>query len=61
MTERERRDKELVLRNAFRQIHLSVIEEDSFLRRMSMRQLFNLRDEILDKIIRLQRELGYRK
>lgn len=28
MTKRERRDKELVLRNAFRQIHLTVIEED---------------------------------
>ena len=61
MTERERRDKELVLRNAFLQIHLTVIEEESFLRRISMNQLFNLRDEILDNIIRLQKELGYRK
>jgi hypothetical protein len=61
MTERERRDKELVLRNAFRQIHLTVIEEESFLRQMSVSRLFNLRDEILDKIIQLQKELGYRK
>lgn len=61
MTERERRDKELVLSNAFRQIHLTVIEEESFLRQMSVSRLFNLRDEILDKIIQLQKELGYRK
>lgn len=61
MTEQERRDKELVLRNAFRQIHLTVIEEESFLRQMSVSRLFNLRDEILDKIIQLQKELGYRK
>jgi hypothetical protein len=61
MTERERRDKELVLRLAFQQLHLTVIEEESMFRRVSMNQLYNLRDDILDKIIRLQKELGLRK
>lgn len=61
MTEREKRDKELVLRLAFQQLHLTVIEEESMLRKVSINRLFNLRDEILDKIIRLQKELGIRK
>jgi hypothetical protein len=61
MTEREKRDKQLVLDNAYRQLKLTTIEEDSFLAVMSKRELKELRDEILDKILQLERELGIRQ
>ena len=61
MTERERRDNELVLKNAFQQLHLTVIDEKDMLSFMTMIQLYELRDKILDKIILKQRELGHRK
>ena len=61
MTERERRDNELVLKNAFQQLHLTVIDEKDMLSFMTMMQLYELRDKILDKIILKQRELGHRK
>ena len=61
MTERERKDKLLVLENAYRQIKLTLIDEESFLQVMSKRDLEKLRDEILDKIIQLEKELDFRK
>jgi hypothetical protein len=61
MTEREKRDKQLVLDNAYRQLHLTVIEEQTFLQIKSKRALEELRDEILDRILRVERELGIRK
>ena len=61
MTEREKRDKQLVLDNAYRQLHLTVIEEQTFLQVKSKRALEDLQDEILDRILRLERELGIRK
>jgi hypothetical protein len=61
MTEREKRDKQLVLNNAYLQLKLTTIEEDSFLAVMSKRELKELRDEILDKILQLERELGIRQ
>ena len=61
MIEREKRDKQLVLDNAYRQLHLTVIEEQTFLQVKSKRDLEDLRDEILDRILRLERELGIRK
>ena len=61
MTERERRDNELVLKNAFQQLHLTVIDEKEMLLYLNMVQLHELRDKILDKVILKQRELGHRK
>ena len=61
MTERERKDKLLVLENAYRQIKLTLIDGESFLQVMSKRDLEKLRDEILDKIIQLEKELDFRK
>lgn len=61
MTEREKRDKELVLRLAFQRLHLTVIDERNFLSIITITELYDLRDEILDKIIEIQRDLGIRK
>lgn len=61
MTERERRDKELVLRLTFQRLHLTVIDEKNFLSIITITELYDLRDEILDKIIEIQRDLGIRK
>ncbi len=61
MTEQEKKDKLLVLQNAYRQIQLTILNEDSFLLAMSKRELEELRNEILDKIIQLEKELDFRK
>ena len=61
MTEREKKDKLLVLQNAYRQIQLTILNEESFLLAMSKRELEELRNEILDKIIQLEKELDFRK
>ena len=61
MTEREIRDKKLVLQRAFQRLHLTVIDEKEMLLFATMAQLYELRDEILDTIILTQRELGFRK
>lgn len=61
MTDQEKKDKLLVLQNAYRQIQLTVINEESFLLAMSKRELEELRNEILDKIIQLEKELNFRK
>ena len=61
MTEQEKKDKLLVLQNAYRQIQLTILNEDSFLLAMSKRELEELRNEILDKIIQLEKELNFRK
>lgn len=61
MTEREKKDKLLVLQNAYRQIKLTIINEESFLLAMSKRELDELRNEILDKIVQLEIDLDLRK
>ncbi len=61
MTEREKKDKLLVLQNAYRQIQLTILNEESFLLAMPKRELEELRNEILDKIIQLEKELDLRK
>jgi hypothetical protein len=61
MTEKEKKDKLLVLQNAYRQIKLTITNEDSFLLAMSKRELEELRNEILDKIVQLEKELDFRK
>jgi hypothetical protein len=61
MTERERRDKELLLRLTFQRLHLTVVDEKNFLSIITISELYSLRDEILDKIIQIQRDLGIRK
>ena len=61
MTEREIRDKKLVLQLAFQRLHLTVIDEKEMLLFVTMAQLYELRDEILDTIILTQRDLGFRK
>ena len=61
MTERERRDKELVLRLTFQRLHLTVIDEKNMLSIITVKELYELRDEIFDRIIQTQRDLGIRK
>ncbi len=61
MTETEKKDKLLVLQNAYRQIQFNILNEESFLLAMSKRELEELRNEILDKIIQLEKELDLRK
>jgi hypothetical protein len=61
MDEKERR--ELILRRALliQQIHLTVLFEDNFIQQIgSRRSLFEFRDNILDEIIFIDRQLGSR-
>ena len=58
MTERElwvRRD------SLYKQIHATVIYEDEMLLDISTRQLYAMRDNILDEIILVERQLKIRK
>ena len=61
MTDEERkRNSELLLKNYYTQIHLTVIYEKEFVNQLkSFRALEYYRNEILDNINRERRQLGY--
>ena len=56
-----KRERETRLQSLFAQIHYTVIYEKDMLRDLTKRQLFDFRDNILDEIIFIQRQLGIRK
>lgn len=58
MTERELRIR---LNSLFTQLHYSVIYESDILKNINKRGLYDLRDNILDEIIYIERRLGIRK
>lgn len=60
MNEKEIKDLEKLLRNAYLQLHLSVVYEDNFIENLgSVFSLRIYRDDILDKINHIRRRLGY--
>ena len=58
MTERQLRIR---LNSLFTQLHYSVIYESDILKNINKRGLYDLRDNILDEIIYIERRLGIRK
>ena len=62
MTKKEREWEEILLRNAYQQLHLTVIRENDFIQELkSYKALIEYRDNILDKINNKRRILGYLK
>ena len=55
-------ERELWVRyySLFQQIHATVIYEDEILQKISMRELYIMRDNILDEMIFLQQQLKLR-
>ena len=58
MTERELWVRRISL---YKQIHATVIYEDEMLLDISIRELYTMRDNILDEIILVERQLKIRK
>ena len=62
MTEQQRQFKEAMLRNFYLSIHLTVILEDDFLKRLGgKRELEAYCDELLDRINKIRLEIGLLK
>jgi hypothetical protein len=62
MTKKEREWEEILLRNSYQQLHLTVIREYDFLKELgSYDAVLDYRDKILDKINEKRRILGYLK
>ncbi len=57
MTERELRVRHASL---YQQLHVTVMYEDEILQKVSMQKLYAMRDNILDEIIFVERELKIR-
>ena len=60
MDEKQRRQHQLRKALLFQQIHLTVILEDSFIKEIGRRGLLKFRDNILDEIIFIDKQLGLR-
>lgn len=57
MTERDLRLRHALL---YQQLHLTVIYQDEMLQKVSMRELYATRDNILDEILLIERKLKIR-